>query len=137
MSVVESVCRRVAILDGGVVAEQGEVGEVFSRPRSAAARRLVFPEGDAAAALTRTEDERVIRVVFNGAEATGTPLIAHMAVEKGIEANIAYASTRTIEGREYGSMLLGVRGGGETVREAVAYLTQSPNVLAEEVEVDV
>ena len=132
MSVVESVCRHVAILAGGVIAETGEVGEVFSHPRSAAAKRLVYPEGDAITA-SAVPGERTIRVVFNGSEAASTPLIAHMAVEKGIEANIAYASTRTIEGREFGSMLLGIRGGGEAFETALAYLNGAENVQAEEV----
>ncbi len=133
MSVVESVCRHVAILDGGVIAEQGEVGEVFSHPKSAAAKRLVFPEGEAMTGYA-VPGERTIRVVFNGSEATSTPLIAHMAVEMGIEANIAYASTRTIEGREYGSMLLGIRDGGDAVERAIAYMNAAENVNAEEVE---
>ncbi|MBE7004950.1 MAG: ATP-binding cassette domain-containing protein [Ruminococcaceae bacterium] len=134
MSVVESVCRHVAILDGGSVAESGEVSEVFSHPRSAAAKRLVYPEGDAAAELMRDTDERIIRVVFNGNQAASTPLIAHMAVERGIEANIAYASTRTIDGREYGSMLLGIRGGEAAVRNALDYMAQHDNIHAEEVD---
>lgn len=45
MSVVESICRHVAILDNGEVVEQGEVAEVFSHPKSAAAHRMVFPTG--------------------------------------------------------------------------------------------
>lgn len=45
MSVVESICRHVAILDNGEVVEQGKVAEVFSHPKSAAARRMVFPTG--------------------------------------------------------------------------------------------
>ena len=133
MSVVESVCRHVAILDGGVIAEQGEVGEVFSHPKSAAAKRLVFPEGEAMTGYA-VPGERTIRVVFNGSEATSTPLIAHMAVEMGIEANIAYASTRTIEGREYGSMLLGIRDGGDAVERAITYMNGAEGVMAEEVE---
>jgi len=136
MSVVESVCRHVAILDGGVIAEQGEVGEVFSHPKSAAAKRLVFPEGEAMTGYA-VPGERTIRVVFNGSEATSTPLIAHMAVEMGIEANIAYASTRTIDGREYGSMLLGIRDGGDAVERAIAYMNGAEGVMAEEVRFDV
>ena len=136
MSVVESVCRHVAILDHGVIAETGEVGEVFSHPKSAAAKRLVFPEGEAMTGYA-VPGERTIRVVFNGSEATSTPLIAHMAVEMGIEANIAYASTRTIEGREYGSMLLGIRDGGDAVERAIAYMNGAESVNAEEVRFDV
>ncbi len=137
MSVVESVCRHVAILDGGEVAEQGEVTEVFSHPKSEAARRLVFPEGDADALIVGNADERYIRVIFNGAQATATPLIARMAVEKGIEANIAYASTKSIGGKAYGSMLLSVPSDDGQIRAAIDYLTQTPQVIAEEVKVNV
>ena len=136
MSVVESICRHVAILDGGEVAETGEVAEVFSNPSSDAAKRLVYPEGDAAA-QSILPGERTIRVVFNGSEATSKPMIAHLALEKGIAANIAYASTRTIEGREYGTMLLGIRGGEETVQAAIDYLNAGENVSAREVDGDV
>ena len=133
MSVVESTCRHLAILDGGRVVERGEVSEVFSAPKSAAARRLVFPEGDGDTPLAGAPGQRFIRVVFNGAEATGSPVIARMAVEKGVEANIAYASTRSIGGRIYGSMLLGVPETDAAVETAIAYLTRAKDVAAEEV----
>ena len=44
MSVVEEICNRVAILDHGTVAEEGDVATVFSQPQTEAARRLVFPD---------------------------------------------------------------------------------------------
>ena len=133
MNVVESICRHVAILDGGAVVEQGEVGEVFSHPKSAAAKRLVFPEGDSVPAVLGGEaGQSLIRVVFDSAEAAGTPLIARMAMEKNIAANIAYASTKGIGGKAYGSMLLSFAD-RESAQQAIAYLTQVPNVLAEEV----
>ena len=132
MSVVEEICSHVAILDEGEVAEVGAVGTVFSSPKSKAARRLVFPNG-ADELVSDPSREKRIRVVFNGANAAGKPLIATMAVEKGILANILGASTRGIEGRAYGSMLLGIPGGDAQVREAIAYLQSVPNVIAEEV----
>ncbi len=136
MSVVENVCRHVAILDSGRVVEQGEVAEVFAHPKSKAARDLVFPEDSEGALRVGSGDAQYIRVVFNGADAAGKPLIAHMAVEKGIEASIVYASTRSINGKVYGSMLLGVSGGEGVTRSAVEYLTNTPSVAAEEVTLD-
>ncbi len=113
MSVVESICRHVAILDQGSVAESGKVNEVFANPQSRAARSLVFPEGDVDSLFnSQNADEHYIRVVFDGSQATSEPLIAHMAVEKGIEASIAYASMREIGGKTYGSVLLGITGVG-------------------------
>ncbi len=136
MSVVESICKHVAILDGGCVAEAGEVSEIFSQPKTDAARRLVFPEGHSEdSVVVGREGERFIRVVFNGEEITGTPLIARMAVEKGIEANISAASTKNIGKGVFGSMLLGITGGEESVKTALEYLS-SQGVVAEEVKVN-
>ena len=44
MSVVKAICRHVAILSNGSVAEKGEVGEIFSSPKTDAAKLLVFSE---------------------------------------------------------------------------------------------
>ena len=136
MSVVEEVCRHVAILDGGSVVEEGAVSDIFSAPKSDAARRLVFPEGFDAPVVSSFGAEKRIRVVFNGADAASTPLIARMAVEKGITANIMAASTKTIGGRAYGNMLLGIKTEEETAR-ALEYLGSIESIVVEEVTDDV
>lgn len=132
MSVVEEICGRVAILDQGKVAEEGAVSQVFSSPRSEAAKRLVYPEGynENLAAL---EGGRLIRVVFHGALATKTPLIAQMATERQIAASILSASTKSIGGKAYGNMLLGIPGDREQTEKAIQYLGKIPNITAEEV----
>ena len=133
MSVVEQICKHVAILEDGSVAEQGEVTEVFSHPKSAAARKLVFPEGGADTIGIDNAEGQFLRVVFNGAAAAGTPIIARMAVQEGIEASIAYASTKSIGGKVYGSMLLCIPGDHGAVERAIAYLTRMPEITAQEV----
>lgn len=45
MSVIESICQRVAILDAHRIVECGPVEAVLTNPHSAAAQRLVFPDG--------------------------------------------------------------------------------------------
>lgn len=132
MSVVEQICTRVAILDGGTVAEEGTVSDVFSSPKSEAAKRLVYPEGYQNPVMSG-EDGAVIRVVFNGANATETPLIAKMAIEENIAASILSASTRSIGDKAYGNMLLGISGGGEQTQRALDYLGSIPDIFVEEV----
>lgn len=133
MSVVEEICGRVAILDNGEVAEEGTVKEIFSAPKSQAARRLVFPEGYDETVVESFSDERRIRVVYNGADAAGTPMIARMALEIGVCANIMAASTKTIGGMAYGNMLLGIPGGDEEVKKAMEFLKNVPDIAVEEV----
>ena len=132
MSVVEQICTRVAILDGGEVAEEGAVSDVFSSPKSEAAKRLVYPEGYQNPVMSG-EDGAVIRVVFNGANATETPLIAKMAMEENIAASILSASTRSIGDKAYGNMLLGISGGKEQTQRALDYLGSIPDIFVEEV----
>ena len=132
MSVVEEICNRVAILDGGEVVEEGLVGTVFASPKSTAAKRLVFPNG-ADEIVSNPSNEKRIRLIFNGASTTGTPLIARMAVEKHILANIVSAGTRCVGDRVYGTMLLGIPGGEDEYKEAKAYIESVGNVIVEEV----
>lgn len=134
MSVVEQICTQVAILDNGAVAEVGPVSEVFASPSSQAAKRLVYPEGyDQPIA---SPGEHLVRIVFNGADSAKTPLIAHMAMHENIAASIVSASTRSIGGKTYGNMLLGIPGGAEELRRAMDYLGGTPDIIVEEVKPD-
>ena len=107
MSVVKSVCNHVAILDDGEVVEDGLVSAVFSAPKSAAARHLVFP-GGADVTVSDPTQERRIRLIFRSAKTTSIPLVARLATEENIAANVISASTQKLSEEIYGSMLLGV-----------------------------
>jgi D-methionine transport system ATP-binding protein len=42
MSVIKEICTEVAVLDGGMIVEQGTVDAVFTSPKTTAARELVY-----------------------------------------------------------------------------------------------
>ena len=131
MSVVQEICNRVAILEHGEVVEEGDVSQVFSRPKASATRALVFPEladGDAPASSGYGQ---LVRLVFEGSVTTNKPLIASMAMDCGIAANILGASTRTVGKREYGYMLLEIPGGPDELARALKYISAVPNVAAQ------
>ena len=132
MSVIEDICTRVAILENGSVVEEGEVSKVFSNPASDAGKNIVSPEERAL--LESDIDERIIRLVFNGSAAAGRPVIAQMAIDEGISANILYASTRFIGDKVFGRMLLGLPRESDAAERAIAYLRRSGDIFAEEVE---
>ena len=132
MSVIEDICTRVAILENGTVVEEGEVSKVFSNPASDAGKNIVSPEERAL--LESDIDERIIRLVFNGSAAAGRPVIAQMAIDEGISANILYASTRFIGDKVFGRMLLGLPRESDAAERAIAYLRRSGDIFAEEVE---
>ena len=113
MSVIEEICDRVAIIDGGEIAEIGAVSDIFSSPESRAARNLVYPEENSY--IENTDNNRILRLVFGGEYSADIPLIARLAMEKGIAANIIMASTKTINGNAVGSMLLSFRNDSDLI----------------------
>ena len=131
MSVVEKICDKVAILDNGSVVEEGLVSEVFTNPKSEAAKRLVFPGGDSMV-IPEIASGALIRLVYNGAMVADTPLIAKMAIEEGIAANILAAQTKCIGDKLFGTMLLEIKD-DDKFDKAVQYLQNTPNIYARRV----
>ena len=129
MNVIEEICHRVAILDHGVVAEQGTVEEIFSHPKTDIGRQLVYPNG---VQIDRLPASRVIRIAFNGGSSY-EPLIASLAIDCGVKVNILGADTRNIEGKAFGTMLLGLPENEAEAMKAMAYIQGQPDITVEEV----
>ena len=129
MAVVEEICTHVAILDHGHMVETGTVEEVFSNPKTEAGRKLVFPEG---ANIDQFPVAGVVRVVFNGGSSY-EPLIASLAIDCGVKVNILGADTRNVNGKAFGSMLLGLPQDKNEAVKAMNYLRAQKDVTVEEV----
>ena len=129
MAVVEEICTHVAILDHGHMVETGTVEEVFSNPKTEAGRKLVFPEG---AHIDQFPVASVVRVVFNGGSSY-EPLIASLAIDCGVKVNILGADTRNVNGKAFGSMLLGLPEDKTEAVKAMNYLRAQKDVTVEEV----
>lgn len=132
MSVVEEVCSRVAILDGGKVVEEGPVAEIFANPKTNAARKLVYPGGMSGHGYGN--DTPRIRVAFNGSNSTDRPLVAAMAVDCGVLLSVISADTSLLDGQVYGSMLLGLPRDKGQAAKALDYLRKFPGISVEEVQ---
>jgi len=106
------------------------VEDIFSNPTTDAARRLVYPGG---AQIEQFPAQRVVRVAFNGGSAY-EPLIASLAIECGVKVNILGADTRNVNGRAFGTMLLGLPGDPNEAAKALSYIRAQRDVTVEEVE---
>lgn len=137
MRVVEEICSRVAILDASHVAELGRVEEIFRRPKTAAARRLLFPgrEQQPEVPAFGTKNQRMLRIVFDGMTPF-EPVIANMVLACGAPVNILFANTRAIEGKTVGQMIVQLPEAEDADARIAAYLN-TQNVHYEEVADDV
>ncbi len=131
MSVVKEVCSHVAILDDGMVAEEGLVAAVFAAPKSAAGRRLVFP-GGVDEMVSDPKAERRVRLIFRDSRTTAIPLVARLASEESIFCNVISASTQKLSEEVYGSLLIGIPSA--QYERALKFISSVANVTAEEVD---
>ncbi|WP_230532721.1 methionine ABC transporter ATP-binding protein [Microvirga roseola] len=130
MAVIRTIAREVAVIEGGRIVEQGDVFEVFTRPQHEVTRSFLADESGRAlppyvASRLRSEatpgSQAVIRIGFRGPHATD-PVLARLAREHGIEANILAGSVDEIAGRPWGTLVVGVPVA--SVQQTVAFLSQ-------------
>ncbi len=132
MSVVQEICDKVAILDGGNLAETGSVSEIFTNPRSPQAKRLVLGSGNS---IQQMKGRHCIRIVFKE-NSSYEPVIGNMTLQFKTPVNILYANTQDLNGTAAGEMILQLPEDGETAEKMVAYL-KGKNLYVGEVEQDV
>lgn len=116
MSVIREICNRVAIIEHGELVENGSVAEIFSHPKSKAAKELIFrdgpdndvrKEGALAVQMERIQGDRKLRIVFSENSAF-EPVIGNMILKFGIPVNILKADTKNVGGVAKGEMILGL-----------------------------
>jgi len=127
MAVVEEICDYVAIVDNGSLAEQGAVEEVFSNPKSEAAKKLVYHNNTP---VLEMKGKRCIRIVFDG-KSSYEPVVANMVLECKAQVNILFAETRDIKGNAFGEMVLQLPE-DNLLADKIIYYLKNKNVVVEE-----
>ncbi|MDY5498149.1 MAG: methionine ABC transporter ATP-binding protein [Anaerobutyricum sp.] len=110
MSVVREICSHVAIVQNGEVVEKGTVDEIFTHPKSDAAKELLRNDrGDASDTKKGGEyliqSGEKIRIVFSENSAF-EPVIAKLVLKFNEPVNILKADTKNVGGVAKGEMIL-------------------------------
>lgn len=129
MSVVESICSHVAIIDAGELAEVGTVEKVFTQPESVIAKKIIYQKSAPNVGML---GKRCIRVVFDG-NSSYEPVISDLILECKVSVNIMFADTKDIDGKAYGHMILQLPEDKIQADKAIYYL-RSKNLVVEELE---
>ena len=148
MSVVRDICNHVAIIEDGVLVENGLVEDIFNHPKSRAGRYLVAegkdPDEWEKARLDRERrrgekellhEDRRIRIAFSS-NSSFEPVIGNMVLHFGTPVNILRADTRDVKGVARGQMILGLPEDRQLQEEMIAWLI-GRGLAVEEVDDDV
>lgn len=110
MSVVETICNKVAIIDNGNLVETGLVADVFANPKSKAAKKLIFGNSEEDMQSYKhienvPEKGRTIRIVFSE-NSSFEPVVADLILQFNMPVNILYANTKNVGGIAKGDMVI-------------------------------
>ena len=120
MSVIQEICRHVAVLDQGKLAESGTVEELFHSPKTEAARKLILNAGSQ---IQQMRGKRLIRITFSG-QSSFQPVIGNAVLLYKTPLNIMYADTKDINGKAEGEMILQLPEDKITADKMIAYFRQ-------------
>ena len=130
MAVVTEVCKRVAIIDGGRLVEEGPVREIFENPKSDAAKELISGKEIRYTPTENLNTGRRIRIVFLENSAY-EPVIANVILKFAVPVNILRADTRNVSGKALGEMILGLPEGEELQNDIIEYLKETGLAVSE------
>ncbi len=111
MSVVREICTHVAIMDKGVVVEQGKVTDIFTHPKSNVAKELIRKDSGNEVENNSTITQELIhsgkriRIIFSENSAF-EPVISNLVLMFHEPVNILKADTKNVGGVAKGEMIL-------------------------------
>lgn len=139
MAVVKEICDRVAVMEAGVVVEQGRGFDIFANPQNPLTRKFIDTTSNLEkvdelikddSSLVRLKPGQAIwRTKFVKASPS-QPLLFKVCTLFGIELNIIYADISFVQDYPIGGTVLIVSGTEENQRKAKAWLEEK-NVSVE------
>ena len=132
MQVIKEICDKVAVIDKGVIAEQGSVLDVFTNPQQPITKEfisvLLSNELPAAFRGGKISAEPVpgacllLRLTFIG-ESADNPVIAGMIRRfPRVETTLLFGSLDQIKSTPFGRMIIGLTGPQSEIDRALDYL---------------
>jgi D-methionine transport system ATP-binding protein len=128
MHVIQSICDRVAVIHGGGIIEQGDVAEVFLKPKHEVTKEFIRSEtqqdGPLRTAIDAVNGEfgKAVKITFLG-QKTYESTLSHVARGTGVNFAILQGTISTIKDVPYGQLIVRFEGSPEAVEATIAELT--------------
>jgi len=130
LGAVRAICDRVAVLDRGRIVEQASVPDLFLRPSSDAARRLLGQNDSLPYVRTLMGESQlpansiVLSLRFIGASAE-SPLLTQAARYFGVDLHVLHGEVGRIRDVAYGTMIVTARGEAGSVASVIQFLEEN------------
>ncbi len=133
MAVVKDICDKVAIMELGVVVENGLTTDVFVNPQQEVTKKFI----DTASNMTKIyelieqdhplthieQTGKILRLTYSG-EAAGHSLICDISVRFQVEVNIIYGNIEVLKNSPVGQLVITIDGDIDTVQYVIDYIKE-------------
>lgn len=133
MQVIKEICDNVAVIENGVICEQGTVLDVFTNPQQAITKEFIgviishdIPEAFKDAQISATplpDSSLLVRLSFIGNSA-GEPVISGLIRRFEVDTNIIYGNVDHIKSTPYGTLVIEITGDDAEIQKALDYLQE-------------
>ena len=133
MSVVKRIADRVAVMEDGMIVEEGSVYDLFSDPATEISKRFVASSSllgkidslirDNAELVKVGEGELLMRLIFEK-ECVEEHVLTSAAKETGVDLNLLLADAEYLQGRPLGGIVGILSGTPESIEKGIAYLEE-------------
>ena len=127
MHVIQSICDRVAVIHGGGIVEQGDVAEVFLKPKHDITRDFIRSEAQndaplrAAINASHPESSTAVKITFLG-QKTYESTLSHVVKETGVIFAILQGTISTIKDVPYGQLIVRFEGPSADIQYTIQKL---------------
>ena len=132
MSVIKELCDNVAVIENGVIAENGSVLDVFTNPQRDITKEFIsvinsndLPiayRGQEISSEPIPDSQLLVRLTFVGAKADD-PVIDGLIRETGVTVSILFGTLDQIQHTPYGRLIVGFSGGQDIISKAFDFLS--------------
>lgn len=131
MQVVKEICHRVAVMEDGVIVEEGELLQIFANPKAQVTKDFIATVFQ----LNRTyelletepianslhENEIIAKISFVG-EKTNQAFMSEVSRRFVVDASILFGNIEMVQGVPVGNLIVKLSGAPDPIRQAIAYL---------------
>jgi len=135
MAVIKAICDRVAVIEGGVIKEQGRVIDIFASPTSETMKEFVksvvnmeLPQGIRKLGVSdqpAPDRDMLVRFRFKGL-VTNEPLVVNIARKFNLDVSVLYGNIDYIQDVPFGYLIVVIMGDMEAQAKAFAYIKTQP-----------
>ncbi|MBQ3025654.1 MAG: methionine ABC transporter ATP-binding protein [Spirochaetaceae bacterium] len=148
MEVVRDACDYVAVLDDGLVVEEGNVLDIFTHPKSSVTKDFLShlsaeSQDEISSSKNDNSDvqsEKFVRWSNDGGAyilrfentLTGEPILSRLAQDLAMDFNIRAGGIQHLNEFDVGTMLVDFYGSDEKINEAISYLEKNGVIVEKE-----